>query len=66
MPDDPKNRGPQDRSRISLTEDYEIRYWIEALGVSEAKLREAVQAVGHGVIFIDENGDGPGVRLRKE
>lgn len=46
--DDLKNRGVQDRSRISLTEQHEVRYWTTALGVSEERLRAAVNAVGHG------------------
>jgi hypothetical protein len=44
--DDKNNRGFQDRSRINLNEDYEIRYWTEALGVSVEKLREIVGKVG--------------------
>lgn len=46
MSDDKTNRGPQDRSRINLSEDYEVRYWTEALGVSEQTLRDAVAEVG--------------------
>jgi hypothetical protein len=34
MADDPTERGPQDRSRINLSEDYEVRYWTEKLKVS--------------------------------
>ena len=47
MADDKKSVGTPDRDRISLGEDYEIRDWTEALGVSEAQLREAVDAVGN-------------------
>lgn len=46
MPDDTSNRGAQDRARINVNEVHEVRYWTEALGVSEEKLREAVAAVG--------------------
>lgn len=45
MADDPTKQA-QDRKRISLTEDYEVRYWSERLGVSREELREAVNAVG--------------------
>jgi hypothetical protein len=45
MPDDPKERA-QDRKRISLKEDYELRYWSERFGVSREELREAVSAAG--------------------
>jgi len=34
-----KDRGPQDRSRISLNEEWEMRYWTKALGVTEDRLR---------------------------
>ena len=47
MADDKSNIGAADRSRISLSEDYEVRDWTAALGVSEAELREAVDAVGN-------------------
>jgi hypothetical protein len=46
MSDDMKNRGPQDRARISLSEEHEVRYWTQALGVSKEQLAAAVQAVG--------------------
>lgn len=36
-----------DRKLISLEQDYEVRYWTEALGVSKKELIDAVQAVGH-------------------
>jgi len=47
MSDDPKNRGPQDRARVSRTEEHEVRYWTQALGVSKEQLAAAVQAVGN-------------------
>ena len=46
MSDDPKNRGAQDRARINLNEEHEVRYWTNALGVSKEQLAAAVQAVG--------------------
>ncbi|MHA4837644.1 DUF3606 domain-containing protein [Sphingopyxis sp. MSC1_008] len=47
MADDKSATGSPDRDRIGLGEDYEIRDWTERLGVSEAELREAVDAVGN-------------------
>lgn len=44
--DDMNKTGSPDRDRINLDEDYEIRYWTEALGVTEDELRQAVAAVG--------------------
>ena len=35
-----------DRSFISLSEDHEVRYWTQALGVSQDKLRVKVEKVG--------------------
>jgi hypothetical protein len=46
MSDDLKNRGPADRARINVHEDYEVRYWTGELGISEEKLRETVARVG--------------------
>ena len=46
MSDDLNNRGSQDRSRINVNEQHEIRYWTQTLGVTEQRLRDAVAAVG--------------------
>ncbi|AZO82023.1 MULTISPECIES: DUF3606 domain-containing protein [unclassified Bosea (in: a-proteobacteria)] len=46
MPDDKTDRGPQDRSRINLSEEYEVRYWTQKLGVSKAELEKAVAKAG--------------------
>jgi len=47
MSDDEKKGGSNDRNLISLSEEHEVRYWTKALGVSEQRLREAVNRVGH-------------------
>lgn len=47
MSDDKSQTGGQDRKRISLTEDYEVRDWAEKFGVNEDRLREAVSKVGN-------------------
>jgi hypothetical protein len=46
MADDKSNRGAQDRSRVNVNEDYEVRDWCGKFGCSEAQLRAAVKAVG--------------------
>lgn len=46
MPDDHNKKGPQDAQRINIGEDYELRYWTKALGVTPDQLKEAVRAVG--------------------
>ena len=48
MSDDTTLRAPQDSCRISLQEDYEVRYWTDKFGVSRDRLADAVKAVGHG------------------
>jgi hypothetical protein len=47
MADDTKNRGEPDRSRISLTEDYEVRYWTDKFGCTRKQLIDAVGRVGN-------------------
>lgn len=54
MVDNPDLRGPQDRSRISLEEEHEVRYWTEKFGVTREQLKEAVDAVGHSVDKVTE------------
>jgi hypothetical protein len=46
MPDDLKQRGGQERKRIDVNQDHELRDWAEKFGVSKEQLKEAVQAVG--------------------
>jgi hypothetical protein len=47
MVDDKTKRRPQDSSRVSLSEDWEVDYWTERFGVSRDRLRQAVQEVGN-------------------
>lgn len=46
MSDNMNNRGAQDRARININEEHEVRYWTNALGVSKEQLAAAVQSVG--------------------
>ena len=46
MADNLQKAGAQDRSRITVHEEWEVRYWTEALGVSKEQLEEAVKQVG--------------------
>ncbi|WP_026354617.1 DUF3606 domain-containing protein [Massilia niastensis] len=55
MSDNLKNSGPQDRSRINVHEEWEVRYWTEALGVSKEELERAVKAVGPGAAAVREH-----------
>lgn len=46
MADDKTKTGGQDRERINVNEDYELRDWSKSLNTTPEKLKEAVQAVG--------------------
>ncbi len=46
MADDRTQRSGQDRSRINVNQDYEVRDWAKKFGVSPDALKKAVQAVG--------------------
>ena len=52
MSDDLTKKRPQDASKISLTEPWEVTYWMKALGVSEARLRQLVSQYGHSAATI--------------
>lgn len=46
MADDKSNTGGQDRARINVNEDYELRDWSTKFGVTPEELKEAVKKVG--------------------
>ena len=46
MPDDKTKTGEQDRKRINVHEEYELRDWSKKFGVSKEDLKQAVQKVG--------------------
>lgn len=46
MADDRILRGPRDRQRINLSEDYEVTYWSKKWDVSREQLAEAVRKAG--------------------
>lgn len=50
--DDLKKRGSQDRSKINMHEDYEVKYWTKELGVSKEQLQKAVDKVGNGAAAV--------------
>ncbi|MGO4682655.1 DUF3606 domain-containing protein [Hyphomicrobium sp. 2TAF46] len=54
MADDRSKKGPQDRSRINLSERYEVDYWTKEFGISESKLEAAVKAVGSSAEAVRE------------
>ncbi|MDB5945172.1 MAG: hypothetical protein JWQ33_198 [Ramlibacter sp.] len=54
MSDDRKKSGGQDRERINVHQDYELRDWSRSLNTTPEKLKEAVQAVGDRVEKVRE------------
>jgi len=46
MSDNLQKSGQQDRSRINVHEEWEVRHWTEALGVTREELERAVSEVG--------------------
>ena len=43
---DKNERTPQDLTRVGVEEEWEVRYWCERYGVTDAELRACVVAVG--------------------
>jgi hypothetical protein len=46
MSDDTRNSGGQDRKRINVNQDYELRDWAKKFNVSPDELKKAVGKVG--------------------
>ena len=46
MSDVLSKRGGQDRTRIDVSQAYELRDWADKFGITREELRAAVQAVG--------------------
>jgi hypothetical protein len=46
MSDDRSKAHGQDRERINIHEDYELRDWAKSLKTTPERVKEAVQAVG--------------------
>lgn len=44
--------GPQDRNTINSHQPHEVRYWAQKWGVTEAKIQEAIRAVGNRVVDV--------------
>jgi len=55
MADNFTHAGRLDDSRINISQDYEVRYWCEKLGVSADELKSAVNKVGPLVKHVREH-----------
>ncbi len=66
MADDPAKKGPEDRTRINLSEGYEVRYWTAKFGVTEGALEQAVKTVGSSSAAVEQFfKEHPGARVAK-
>ncbi len=55
MPDDKSKPGGQDRTRINVNEDYELRDWSKKLGVTPEELKAAVKSVGNQASAVEKH-----------
>ncbi|MEO8147465.1 MAG: DUF3606 domain-containing protein [Bacteroidia bacterium] len=46
--------GPRDRNRISLNEDWEVKWWTKTFAVSSTELQEIISKVGNSVARVRE------------
>lgn len=53
MSDDKTKAGGQDRTQISLTEQYEVRDWAKKFGVTKEELTAAVKQVGNDASAVE-------------
>lgn len=54
MSDDKTKTHGQDRDRINIHEEYELRDWAKSLNTTPERIKEAVQAVGDRVDKVRE------------
>jgi hypothetical protein len=55
MADDKSKPGGQDRTRINVNEDYELRDWSKKLKVTPEQLKAAVKAVGTSAEAVEKH-----------
>ena len=46
------NRDQPDRSKINMGEDFEVKCWLKALGISRSELQRAVDKVGNSAVAV--------------
>ena len=54
MADDKNKQDGTDRSRVSASDEHELRYVAEKLGVSVERVREAIERVGNDRDKVEE------------
>lgn len=50
--DNLQKKGTPDRSKINMSEAFEVKYWTKALGVSKDRLQQAVDKVGNSAAAV--------------
>ena len=55
MSDDKTKAGGQDRTRIDVNEDYELRDWSQKFNVTPEQLKAAVKAVGTSSAAVEQH-----------
>ncbi|OBY85905.1 DUF3606 domain-containing protein [Delftia sp. JD2] len=55
MSDDKTKTGGQDRTRIDVNEDYELRDWSKKFNVTPEQLKAAVKAVGTSSAAVEQH-----------
>ena len=55
MSDNLNQRGGQDRKRIDVSQEHELRDWSKKFGVTPDRLKEAVRAVGTQADKVEEH-----------
>ena len=55
MADDLTRRGGQDRGRINIHQEHEVRDWAARFGVTKEQLKAAVAAVGDRVDEVERH-----------
>lgn len=46
MSDDKSKKGHQDRNQVNGSEDYEVEYFAQEMGVTPQQVRDAIQQTG--------------------
>lgn len=55
MADDKTKAGGQDRQRINVNEDYELRGWAKKFNVTPEQLKEAVKSAGTNALDVERH-----------
>jgi hypothetical protein len=47
------SRGPRDRTRVDVDQDWEVTWWSKGFGVTVAELKSAIEQVGPLIADLD-------------